>query len=497
LAESTEIIDLAGRAGDGGIELFGRRLRFIAALELGDVAVARDEENAFERRAAEIGNPLYAWYVPLWHGMWALAGGEFAVVDDAIAEVERIGARASSTNAPMLALVLRAELCHQTRRLDELAEMVESIRHVMGGLFEMPQAFGNMGRYYSALGRVVEARAGLDRLLAVGVEVMPVDAEWLPGMVTLVDAAITLDHPVLERVIEGLVPYADRFAIDGIGGALHGSCAQFVARGLTALGRPDDAVPYARRALAANRGAGARLVAEAERTLAHALGSGPEADTLHASADSTFAAIGLTHLVQASAAPAAPLVSGDAVLRREGDVWHVTFAGTTTIVKHVKGMADLAMLLPRPGQEVHVTELEALPPEVATAARAAGRDETLDRQAVAAYRARLEELDGDLADAEAANDLVRAERARDERDFLLEELSLSLGLGGRARTAGPDPVERLRKAVTSRLRDAIRRIDAVHPTLARHLTNSVRTGTFCSYQPEQPVVWRCEGKSGA
>jgi hypothetical protein len=44
--------------------------------------------------------------------------------------------------------------------------------------------------------------------------------------------------------------------------------------------------------------------------------------------------------------------------------------------------------------------------------------------------------------------------------------------------------------VTWRIRAALRRIDAVHPQLARHLLRSVRTGTFCSYEPEEPVDWR-------
>jgi hypothetical protein len=347
------------------------------------------------------------------------------------------------------------------------------------------------------MGRTVDASAMLDRLLATGLAALPLDAEWLPGAVTIVDAAATLSHPILATAVEALTPYAGRFAFEGIGAGLHGSVDRFIALGLVALGRPSDAVPYARSALDANRAAGALLVAHSQRTLADALQGTPEAIDLAASADATFTALGLHHLVQGASASAPRIEIGDAELRRDGDVWHVSFGGTTTIVKHVKGMADLALLLPRPGLEVHVTELEALPAEMAAAARSSSRDETLDRQAVAAYRARLEELDDDLAEAEDANDIVRAERARTERDFLLEELSSSLGLGGRARGTGPDPVERLRKAVTSRLRDAIRRIDATHPVLARHLSNSVRTGTFCSYRPEQPVVWRCESRSGA
>jgi hypothetical protein len=45
--------------------------------------------------------------------------------------------------------------------------------------------------------------------------------------------------------------------------------------------------------------------------------------------------------------------------------------------------------------------------------------------------------------------------------------------------------------VTARLRDAIRRIDTVDPLLGRHLGNAVHTGTYCSYRPESPTLWRC------
>jgi hypothetical protein len=44
--------------------------------------------------------------------------------------------------------------------------------------------------------------------------------------------------------------------------------------------------------------------------------------------------------------------------------------------------------------------------------------------------------------------------------------------------------------VTARVRDAVRRIAAHDPELGRHLDRSIRTGTFCSYEPETPVAWR-------
>ena len=48
--------------------------------------------------------------------------------------------------------------------------------------------------------------------------------------------------------------------------------------------------------------------------------------------------------------------------------------------------------------------------------------------------------------------------------------------------------ERARTAVTYRVRAAIRKLDQLHPELGRHLANSVRTGTWCSYRPETDVT---------
>jgi hypothetical protein len=52
-----------------------------------------------------------------------------------------------------------------------------------------------------------------------------------------------------------------------------------------------------------------------------------------------------------------------------------------------------------------------------------------------------------------------------------------------------DPVERVRKAVTNRIRYSLDRIATEHDALGRHLANSVHTGTFCSYTPERPTTW--------
>jgi hypothetical protein len=516
LAESSEIVTIAERTGDAPLELLGRRLRYVACLELGDLVSVDREVAAFERRADALGNPLYSWYGPLWRAQMALLHGDFDGCDAGIAQIDAMGHAAGSLNAPMLAVVLRLGRHGAAGDVEAVAAMVDGF---IGGdttLARYLSSVGAFARAYALAGRRGEATLLLDRAAAEGLHHLAFDAEWLACMAMIVDAAVMLDHPIVTAALEALEPYADLMAFEGIGAGLYGATARFVARGCSMVGRHDDAVAYARRALDLDRRIGGSVVGESHRTLAECLerrgstGDSADAADHHGQADLVFGDLGLTHLVRSSGSASAPsrgpapaeppgeplgepLEPPGEELRRDGDVWHVTFAGTTTIVKHTKGMADLAVLLAAPGRAIHVTELEGVHPD-ALGSRGA---DALDRRAIRAYRDRLAELTEEIDDADAAHDLARAERARVEHDALVDQLAGSMGLGGRPRAAGADPVERLRKAVSARIRDTIGRLGERHPPLGRHLGNAVRTGTYCSYQPEQPVVWRCQTGSGA
>jgi hypothetical protein len=66
--------------------------------------------------------------------------------------------------------------------------------------------------------------------------------------------------------------------------------------------------------------------------------------------------------------------------------------------------------------------------------------------------------------------------------MLAAELARGVGLGGRDRRAG-GAAERARVNVQRRLKDALDRISAADAELGRHVSRSVRTGTFCCYEP--------------
>jgi len=169
------------------------------------------------------------------------------------------------------------------------------------------------------------------------------------------------------------------------------------------------------------------------------------------------------------------------LFRKVGELWQISFEGRDVHLPEVKGFADLAALLRRPGEELHCAELMG-------SVTSASGDTFIDDKARASYQQRIRELQEELEEAEKNNDRGRAETLREEREAIAEHLGKSLRLGGRSRKLG-DPAERARSAVTWRIRSAIKKIEAAHPQLGRHLSNTIQTGTFCSYTPEKTVHW--------
>ena len=173
-------------------------------------------------------------------------------------------------------------------------------------------------------------------------------------------------------------------------------------------------------------------------------------------------------------------------LVRRGEVWTLSFEDAQALLKHSKGLADLATLLANPGAEIAAaTLMHGAEP----AAAPVGSDDMLDDRARSEFRARVQAIEEGLEEARSFNDLGRIERLERERDAILAELRVATGLGGRSRKL-KDPSERARKAVSARIRESIQRIAEAHPAAGEHFADAVRTGTFCCYEPKSGVNWR-------
>jgi pimeloyl-ACP methyl ester carboxylesterase len=193
------------------------------------------------------------------------------------------------------------------------------------------------------------------------------------------------------------------------------------------------------------------------------------------------------------------------LFRRDGEYWTVSYQGLVVTLRDSKGLRDLGRLLANPGREFHVLDLMAdgtgarsIPPSQAAEAGLAIQgwgEPVIDQAARAHYQRRITELEQELEEAQEQGDGDASAAAREERDALITQLTAAYGLAGRPRRA-PDPVERARKAVSRRLRHAMRRIARAHPRLGRHLAASIRTGIFCSYEPERDIVWSVHANTG-
>jgi hypothetical protein len=186
------------------------------------------------------------------------------------------------------------------------------------------------------------------------------------------------------------------------------------------------------------------------------------------------------------------------LFRREGDYWTVVFGGQVVRMRDAKGLGYLARLLRQPHHEFHVLDLLAgdgpggndLAHEHGLTAATLDAGAVLDEPAKHAYRVRIAELEAEIEQARSWNDPERAARIEGELDALTRALASALGLGGRDRRAASDS-ERARVSVTKAVRSAMRRLEDQHPELGRHLALAVRTGTFCTYDPDPrvPVSW--------
>ena len=172
----------------------------------------------------------------------------------------------------------------------------------------------------------------------------------------------------------------------------------------------------------------------------------------------------------------------EAIFRNEGDFWTIAYLGHSFRLKDMRGLQYVSYLLAHPNERFHVRDLAALKEPLVEADRADAAP-ILDHQAKAHYRARLSELRTELDEAERMNDNGRAEGIRQELEFVNDELSAAVGLGGRDRRTS-DQAERARLRIGKTIRSALNAIRERDPSLGHHFSACIRTGYYCAYLPD-------------
>ena len=500
-----ELIRVASEAGDGVLALMGLCWRTVDLLHLGDRRAPRALAELRERANA-LANQNILWVVGVIDAMLLIRQGRLDEAEAASARCRELGEAVGEVDALGYQVAQAIGIRWMQDRDGEILELAADVAESPKLLHQEFSLRASAAVILARNGQHKQARAALDRLAANGLANLPQSSTWLIGMVSIVEVAGWLgDAAVAREAYDVLIPFAGVPAIASLGVLCAGSTERSLGLAALIFEDVERAVAHLERAVAANHRLGNRpmlVVAQAE--LAAALQRRDHGEDHIRAADMLRQAVreaeacGMTSRADtwqsqlmgvvdrpADRAPAQvePRVG---VIYRDENRWVVGVDDRQVRVGDLVGMGYLATLLTQPGRPVSALTLAAqgaVPDDPAP-------QELLDDKARASYSARARELSVLLEEAEADNDIVRAERVRDELDALVEELEAATGLGDRRRRFA-DPAERARTSVRKAIKRAIDIVADADAALARLLRSTIDTGHVCSYQPDlsAPVTW--------
>lgn len=348
-------------------------------------------------------------------------------------------------------------------------------------------------------GRIEDARAEL-RVLLEEVATWPKDMLWLVSLGWLANAAaLSRTRDECAQLYRLLVPYEKRVLYTNVGvpTGYMGTVAAVLGSLQEVLGDEELSLRHYELAEAiqgsiGDRGWITKVKLDRARVLAR-IGKVAEARRAAGEAQSLAAEKGFSKVHAEANVLIATLDSPSGRVldfRFEEGAWSV---GDLRL-KDMRGLRYIVELLKHPDQPIHALELTAIAAGVPRMRPKVGeRSPTgdtaaavLDDQAKSAYRERLHDLYQDIEDAETGNDIERASRLREELDFVTAELAAAVGLGGRDRKLGSE-AERARVAVTKAIRFALDRIQQGDEALGEYLRATIRTGTFCVFEPRSSL----------
>lgn len=533
LTVTSEMIRLAEKNGDATLALVGRTWRSLAWLESGE----RERSDADVERAATLAEklhqPFYHWWASGQKTLRTLLEGRLEEAELCIYQHLQLGQQVQAPDAVQAFGIQMAILRHEQNRLQE---MEAAFKEFADQYPTIPAWRCGLAGLYRELEKEAQAREEFEQIAARNFTDIPQDQQWLTALVLLSDVCAFLrDTHRAALLYELLQPYTNRVSIIGPGAACYGAVDRSLGLLAATLSLWDEASQHFDTALRCNERLHAKpFLVRTQYEYAQMLTtrdfphSQERAHTLLTSALTTAQTLGLkrweeklqaqidsAHLTTRSVESSSqkPTIKSSIpstsdsrlraadvgelnLFRLEGDYWSLGYGGAIVRLQDIKGLRHLVCLLREPGREFHVLDLLAMTDWEAASAprsefqkkRSSEGQERLDRQAKWAYQKRLIELREVLEEAQRFNDPLRAAKTEEEIAFLTSELAASYGMGWHARQRNED-IEKARKAVANRIRTALAKIKKIHLPLWRHLTISLKTGVFCSYNPEKPTSW--------
>jgi predicted ATPase len=517
LAIAIEGLEVARSIDSLGLQATGHLWRFVDLLEAARWTEAQAEIDYIHESARSSRSPFFRWQSLTVEAMQLLLRGEFAAAEETAQKALALGVSTIIDEALLHYAVFTFQI---TRLRGSIPKLQEQLSAVISAFPALPQLALGLAIVDLESGNPDLARERFEVFMSKGFESISRDALYITTMSIASGVVVGLkDTERAKQFYRLMLPFSGRLVVIGNGAACYGAVDSLLGSLAAVAGDDEAAAVHFERGLATETSIGATPLATQTRftwaswlaasdpararelltRVAHDAGQLGMASVLE-SAKAAIGGLGEPRKAAASVDERKASTAARGLIRRSGDYWTLGFEDQELQLRDSKGLSYLAYLLLHPHRDVAALELMALtdPPEGSVHQDRTDSESdhddaapTLDPSAASSYRRRAEALREQLEEAEADNDAGRQEVLRREIDFLAGELSRGFGLGGRPRRAG-SRLERSRLNVTRAIQRVTRKLEQEHPRLGRHLSRAIRTGNFCSYEPDadRPVTWQ-------
>jgi class 3 adenylate cyclase/tetratricopeptide (TPR) repeat protein len=254
LGLTSELAGLAEQLGDATVAFSAAWYGFGAALEAGDMDLARRYLDRSARWADDLAQPALRWSVSVPRIALTTLAGSLGEAEHLAHQAVEIGIRAGYPDAQVF---FAGQLVAMRIVQDRVAELEALTSKIVAHDQSLWAWHAVLALVYCKLGRVDTARQIFEKLAADDFASFPYNMVWLSGMAFSAEVCAELgDVPGAAVLTRILAPFADQFVTAGPVGC-YGSVARYLGRLAATMGHHDQADAYFTAALAAHTRIGA------------------------------------------------------------------------------------------------------------------------------------------------------------------------------------------------------------------------------------------------
>jgi class 3 adenylate cyclase len=252
IAIADEMLEVGEECGDREAVIRGHAYRMQSFLELGDIAGVDAELAAYASLADELRMPAHIWHTHALRGMRAVLDGDLAEAERLAELARREGERAEQPLATQYYGIQLLQIRSLQGRASELVAPVAELAERFPGIPAWRTALITLA---ARSGEIERGQRELDRFVGDDFSAVSRDANWLPAMSLLGEAAAMLgDKERAGPLYDELLPYAGHVIVVARAAGSNGPVDRILGLIAQVMGRLDqtdahltDAIEICRR----------------------------------------------------------------------------------------------------------------------------------------------------------------------------------------------------------------------------------------------------------